>query len=96
MYRPYANNKDADQPAHPCSLSNVFDVRCVDSVMLVHVVAISDVKRLLLPFETEQASLSLSSSYDSEGSFSHDGSHLFQTTPLSLNTLVSAVLPATV
>ena len=28
---PYANNKDADQPAHPRSLISVFVVRCLDS-----------------------------------------------------------------
>ena len=28
---PYANNKDADQPAHPHSLISVFVVRCIDS-----------------------------------------------------------------
>ena len=31
---PYANNKDTDQPAHPCSLINVFVVRLLDSRML--------------------------------------------------------------
>ena len=30
---PYANNKDADQPAHPCSLISVFIVRCLDSII---------------------------------------------------------------
>ena len=29
----YANNKDADQPAHPRSLISVFVVRCLDSVL---------------------------------------------------------------
>ena len=29
----YANNKDADQPAHPRSLISAFVVRCLDSVM---------------------------------------------------------------
>ena len=29
----YANNKDADQPAHPRSLISVFLSRCLDSVM---------------------------------------------------------------
>ena len=28
---PYANNKDADQPAHPHSLISAFVVRCLDS-----------------------------------------------------------------
>ena len=29
----YANNKDADQPAHPRSLISVFVVRCLDSII---------------------------------------------------------------
>ena len=29
----YANNKGADQPAHPRSLISAFIVRCLDSVM---------------------------------------------------------------
>ena len=38
----YANNKGADQPAHPCSLISAFIVRCLDSVMsLVSVTKIS-------------------------------------------------------
>ena len=31
LFKPYANNKDADQPAHPCSLISTFVVRCLDS-----------------------------------------------------------------
>ena len=30
---PYANNKDADQPAHPRSLINAFVDRCLDSII---------------------------------------------------------------
>ena len=30
---PYANNKGADQPAHPRSLISTFVVRCLDSIM---------------------------------------------------------------
>ena len=29
----YANNKDADQPVHPCSLISTFVVRCLDSMI---------------------------------------------------------------
>ena len=32
LFIPYANNKDADQPAHPRSLISVFVVRCLDSL----------------------------------------------------------------
>ena len=30
---PYANNKGADQPAHPCSLISAFVVRFLDSII---------------------------------------------------------------
>ena len=30
---PYANNKGADQPAHPRSLISAFVIRCLDSIM---------------------------------------------------------------
>ena len=33
LFLPYANNKGADQPAHPRSLISAFVVRCLDSVM---------------------------------------------------------------
>ena len=32
---PYANNKGADQPAHPRSLISAFVVRCLDSMICV-------------------------------------------------------------
>ena len=32
---PYANNKGADQPAHPRSLISTFIVRCLDSTMCI-------------------------------------------------------------
>ena len=32
-FMPYANNKGADQPAHPRSLISTFVVRCLDSIM---------------------------------------------------------------
>ena len=32
-FLPYANNKDADQPAHPCSLTSVFVIGCLDSII---------------------------------------------------------------
>ena len=31
----YANNKDADQPAHPRSLISAFVVRCPDSIISI-------------------------------------------------------------
>ena len=35
----YANNKGADQPAHPCSLISAFVVRCLDSIISVDSIA---------------------------------------------------------
>ena len=35
----YANNKDADQPAHPLSLFSVFVFRCLDSIIPLLVIA---------------------------------------------------------
>ena len=32
---PYANNKGADQPVHPCSLISTFVVRCLDSMICI-------------------------------------------------------------
>ena len=60
----YANNKGADQPAHPRSLISAFVVRCLDSLMSV----ISVIK---LASVAEQASLSLTSSDPPEDTFSH-------------------------
>ena len=39
----YANNKGADQPAHPRSLISTFVVRCLDS--MIRILAISKVSR---------------------------------------------------
>ena len=53
----YANNKSADQPAHPSSLINTFVVHCLDSITsLVSILAISS---LYLASEAEQTGLSL-------------------------------------
>ena len=40
----YANNKGADQPAHPRSLISAFVVRCLDSVISLD--SISEISRL--------------------------------------------------
>ena len=39
----YANNKGADQPAHPCSLISTFVVRCLDN--MISILALSKVSR---------------------------------------------------
>ena len=54
---PYANNKGADQPAHPRSLISAFVVRCLDSIMSL--LAISEISSLWLGSVAEQAGLCL-------------------------------------
>ena len=49
---PYANNKDADQPAHPRSLISAFAVRFLDSI--IPSVSTSEISRLLLASVAEQ------------------------------------------
>ena len=66
----YANNKGADQPAHPRSLIGAFVVRCLDSVMSL--VSVSKFSSLMLASVAEQASLSLTWSETPEDMFSHD------------------------
>ena len=55
---PYANNKGADQPAHPRSLINTFIVRCLDSI--IPLVSIHKISSLYLASVPAQAGLSLS------------------------------------
>ena len=54
---PYANNKDADKPAHPRSLISAFAVRFLDSK--IPLVSISETSILQLASVAEQAGLSL-------------------------------------
>ena len=54
---PYANNKGADQPAHPRSLISTFVVRCLDSV--IPLVSITKISSLYLASVADQAGLSL-------------------------------------
>ena len=54
---PYANNKAADQPAHPHSLINTFVVHCLDSI--IPLVSISEISSLYLVSMAAQAGLSL-------------------------------------
>ena len=44
LFLPCANNKGADQPAHPCSLISAFVVRCLDSI--ISLVSISEISNL--------------------------------------------------
>ena len=54
---PYANNKVADQPAHPRSLISAFVVRCLDSI--IPLVSISEISSLYLASVAAQAGLCL-------------------------------------
>ena len=53
----YANNKGADQPAHPRSLISAFVVRCLDSIKPL--VSVTKISSLRLASVAEQTSLSL-------------------------------------
>ena len=53
---PYVNNKDTDQPAHPCSLIIAFVVPFLDSIMPI--VVVLKFSRLWLALVVEQAGLS--------------------------------------
>ena len=54
---PYVNIKDADQPAYPRSLINVFVVRGMDDI--IPIVGVSSISRLWLASVAEQAGSSL-------------------------------------
>ena len=56
LFYAYANNKGADQPAHPRSLISAFVVRFLDSI--IPLVSLSEISRLSLASEAEQAGLS--------------------------------------
>ena len=66
---PYANNKDADQSAHPRSLISAFVVRCQDR--MISLVYISEISRLWLVSVAEQVNLCLAWSETPEDTFSH-------------------------
>ena len=53
---PYANNKGADQPAHPRSLISTFIVRCRDSIITL--LAIAKISSHQLVSVAEQTDLS--------------------------------------
>ena len=54
---PYANNKGADQPAHPRSLISAFVIRSLDSI--IPLLGTADISRPYLASAAEQAGLSL-------------------------------------
>ena len=67
---PYANNKGADQPAHPRSLISTFVVRCLNSMICI--LAIAKVSRFYLGSVADQAGLNLTWSKIPEDTFLHD------------------------
>ena len=63
----YANNKGADQPAHPRSLTSAFVVRCLDSI--ISLVFITEISSLYRASVAEQAGLSLTWSHTPKTDF---------------------------
>ena len=60
LFLPYANDKGADQPAHPHSLISAFVVHCLDSI--IPLLAIAENSRPKPVSVAEQTNLSLTSS----------------------------------
>ena len=71
----YANNKGADQPAHPRSLISAPVVHCLDSVMSL--VSVTKISSLMLASVAKQACLSLTWSETPEDTFSQDEAQIF-------------------
>ena len=71
---PHANNKGADQHAHPCSLISTFVVLCLDST--TPLVVIFEISRLQLISAAEHAGLNLTWSKISEDTFSRNVAHM--------------------
>ena len=74
----YANNKGADQPAHPRSQISVFVVRCLASIICLD--SIAEISRLELASVAAQAGLCLAWLETPEDTFSYDGAHLLSLT----------------
>ena len=55
---PYANNKGADQPAHPRSLISASVVRCLYSI-IIPLVSKTEISSLYLAYVVAQVDLSL-------------------------------------
>ena len=70
----YANNKGADQPAHPRSLLSTFVVCCLDSIISLE--SIAEISRPYVASVAAQAGLCLAWSETPEDTFSHDEAHL--------------------
>ena len=73
----YANNKGADQPAHPRSQTCAFVVRYLDSVMCVmSLVSVTKISSLMLASVAEQGNLSLAWSETPEDTFCRVVAHI--------------------
>ena len=79
----YANNKGADQPAHPRSLISVFVVPCLDIIMSL--VSVTKMSSLMLAFVAAQANLSLTWSETPKDTFSHNKAHINDENSVMLN-----------
>ena len=69
----YANNKSADQPAHPRSLITAFIVHCLDSISLD---SIAEISRVYLASLAAQTGLCLAWSETSEDTFCRVVAHM--------------------
>ena len=70
----YANNKGADQPAHPRSLISAFVVRCLDSI--ISLVSIVEISRPKLASVAVQAGLCVAWSETPEDMFCRVLAHI--------------------
>ena len=71
----HANNKGADQPAHPHSLISTFVVRCLGSIIFLD--SIAEISRLQLVSVAEQATLSMTWSETHEDLFCCVVAHVY-------------------
>ena len=74
LFMPYANNKGADQPAHPRSQISAFLVRCLDSI--IPLVSIAEILSLYLAAVAEEAGLSFYLVTNPKDRFSRDVAHI--------------------
>ena len=70
----YANNKGADQPAHPRSLISAFFVCCLDSIISLD--SIAEISRLYLVSVAAQAGMCLTWSETPKDTFCHGVAHV--------------------
>ena len=70
----FANNKGADQPAHPRSLISAFVVRCLDRIISLD--SIAEISRLQLASVAAQAGLCLAWSETHKDTFCRVVAHI--------------------